>query len=146
MNDALEAQRRPAMKKISTVAMERIDIFKQNQLTIGLDLGDRISHYCVIEEAGQVILESQLPTTPKGIEEVFGGVTRSRVALETGRNRPLLCRQMSQTGHEVMVSHARKLQMINESSRKDQRLDPRTLARLARIDPAVLGPVRHRSS
>jgi len=28
------------MKKISTVAIERIDIFKEHQLTIGLDLGD----------------------------------------------------------------------------------------------------------
>jgi hypothetical protein len=38
MNDALEAQRerRPAMKKISTVVMEGIQIFKENQLTIGL--------------------------------------------------------------------------------------------------------------
>jgi transposase len=55
------------MEKISTVAMEGIQIFKENQLTIGLDLGDRISHYCIIEEAGEVILESKLPTTPKGM-------------------------------------------------------------------------------
>src|SRR3984885_14933318 len=146
MNDALEAQRRPAMKKISTVAMERIDIFKQNQLTIGLDLGDRISHYCVIEEAGQVILESQLPTTPKGIEEVFGRIPRSRVALETGTHSPWISRQMSQLGHEVIVAHARNVQLISQSSRKDDRLDARTLARLARIDPSLLGPVRHRSA
>ena len=134
------------MKKISTVAMERIDIFKQNQLTIGLDLGDRISHYCVIEEAGQVILESKPPTTPKGIEEVFGRIPRSRVALETGTHSPWISRQMIQLGHEVIVAHARNVQMISESSRKDDRLDARTLARLARIDPALLGPVRHRSA
>ena len=43
MNDALEAQRerRPAVKKISTVAIQGMQIFKENQLTIGLDLGDR---------------------------------------------------------------------------------------------------------
>jgi hypothetical protein len=70
MNDALEAQRerRPAMKKISTVAMERIQIFKESQRTIGMDLGDRSSHYCILNEAGEVIWESKLPTTPKGIE------------------------------------------------------------------------------
>src|SRR5580658_1094459 len=146
MNDALEAQRRPAMKKISTVAMERIDIFKQNQLTIGLDLGDRISYYCVIEEAGEVILESKLPTTPKGIEEVFGRIPRSRVALETGTHSPWISRQMIQLGHEVIVAHARNVQMLSESTRKDDRLDAKTLARLARIDPALLGPVRHRSA
>jgi hypothetical protein len=57
MNDALEAQRRPAMKKISTVAIERIEIFKEHQLMIGLDLGDRTSYYCILNEAGEVILE-----------------------------------------------------------------------------------------
>jgi hypothetical protein len=64
MNDALEAQRerRPAMTKISILVMEGIQIFKQNQLTIGLDLEDRISHYCILDEAGQVIWESKQPT------------------------------------------------------------------------------------
>jgi transposase len=36
--------------------------------------------------------------------------------------------------------------LISEISRKDDRLDARTLARLARIDPGLLGPVRHRSA
>ena len=40
----------------------------------------------------------------------------------------------------------RNVRLIGESSRKDDRLDARTLARLARIDPALLGPVRHRSA
>jgi hypothetical protein len=31
-----------------------------------LDLGDRSSHYCILDEAGNVILEHNLPTTPKG--------------------------------------------------------------------------------
>ena len=53
------------MKKISTVALEKIQIFKESQLTIGLDLGDRTSHYCILNEAGEVILESKIPTTPK---------------------------------------------------------------------------------
>src|SRR5580700_9807934 len=48
---------RPAMKKTITVQAFHNDIFKQQKLTIGLDLGDRWSFYCVLEEAGQVILE-----------------------------------------------------------------------------------------
>jgi transposase len=146
MNDALEAQRRPAMKKISTVEIERIQIFKENQLTIGLDLGDRTSHYCILNEAGEVILESKLPTTPKGIEEVFSKIPRSRVALETGTHSPWVSRKLTQLGHDVIVAHARNVRLIGESSRKDDQLDARTLARLARIDPGLLGPVRHRSA
>ncbi|HXA78832.1 MAG TPA: transposase, partial [Candidatus Acidoferrales bacterium] len=135
MNDALEAQRRPAMKKISTVAIERIDIFKENQLTIGLDLGDRTSHYCILNEAGEVILEHKLPTMPQGMEEVFGRIPCSRIALETGTHSPWVSRQLTQLGHEVIVAHARTVRLIGESSRKDDQRDARTLARLARIDP-----------
>ncbi|HWO27608.1 MAG TPA: IS110 family transposase [Candidatus Acidoferrum sp.] len=134
------------MKKISTVVMEGIQIFKENQLTIGVDLGDRTSYYCVLNEAGEVIWESKLPTTPKGMEEVFGRIPRSRIALETGTHSPWVSRQLTQLGHEVIVAHARNVRLIGESSRKDDRLDARTLARLARIDPALLGPVRHRSA
>jgi transposase len=148
MNDALEAQRerRPAVKKISTVAMEGIQIFKENQLTIGLDLGDRTSYYCVLNEVGEVIWEDKLPTTPRGIQEVFRRTPRSRIVLETGTHSPWVSRQLSELGHEVIVAHARNVQLIRESSRKDDRLDARTLARLARIDPGLLSPVRHRSA
>src|SRR3984885_2905637 len=146
MNDALEAQRRPAMNKSSTMAMERIQIFKEHQLTIGLDLGDRTSHYCILNEAGEVILERKLPTTPKGMDEVFSKIPRSRVALETGTHSPWVSRQLTQVGHEVIVAHARNVRLIGESSRKDDQLDAWTLARLARIDPGLLGAVRHRSA
>src|SRR3984957_1333351 len=138
MNDALEAQRRPTMKKIQ--------IFKEQQLTIGLDLGDRTSHYGILNEAGEVILESKLPTTPKGIEEVFSRMPRTRVALETGTHSPWVSRQLTQLGHEVIVAHAHSVRLIGESSRKDDQLDAQTLARLARIDPGLLSPVRHRSA
>jgi transposase len=46
----------------------------------------------------------------------------------------------------LIVAHARNVRLIGESSRKDDRLDARTLARLARIDPQLLSPVQHRSA
>ena len=139
-------ERRPAVKKISTVAKRGNEIFKEHKLTIGLDLGDRSTHYCILNEAGEVILEHRLPTTPKGIHQVFDGIPRSRIALETGVHSPWVSRQLTQLGHEVIVAHARNVRLIGESSRKDDQLDARTLARLARIDPSLLGPVQHRSA
>ncbi len=134
------------MKKISTVAINGKKIFKEPKLTIGLDLGDRTSHYCILDEAGEVILEHSLPTTPKGVLQVFRRIPRSRIALETGTHSPWISRQLTAMSHEVIVAHARNVQLIGESSRKDDRFDARTLARLARIDPGLLGPVRHRSA
>ena len=64
------------MKKIITVAKNRNEIFKQQQLTIGVDVGDQISHYCILDETGNVILEQRVPTTPKGIQRVFGKISR----------------------------------------------------------------------
>jgi hypothetical protein len=65
--DVLEAQikRRPAMKKVSTVAAKQSGNFSQPKLTMGLDLGDRWSWYCVLDEAGTIVLEQKLGTTPK---------------------------------------------------------------------------------
>jgi transposase len=148
MIDALKAQWKGdrLMKKNSTVTKNSNGIFKQPKRTIGLDLGDRSSHYCILDEAGKVILEHHLPTTPKAIQQVFRKIPRSRIALETGTHSPWVSRQLSQMGHEVIVAHARNVRLIGESSRKDDRLDARTLARLARIDPGLLGPVRHRSA
>jgi len=71
---------------------------------------------------------------------------RSRIALETGTHSPWVSRLLSELGHEVIVAHARNVRLIGESRRKDDRLDARTLARLARIDPQLLSPVRHRSA
>jgi len=80
------------------------------------------------------------------MEEVFGGMPRSRIALETGTHSPWVSRRLSEVGHQVIVAHARNVRLIGESRRKDDRLDAKTLARLARIDPQLLCPVRHRSA
>jgi len=133
------------MKKISTATEGKIEKVEGQKLTIGLDLGDRSSWYCVLEETGEVLLEQKLPTTPKAMKEVFGKVPRSRIALETGMHSPWVSRWLSELGQEVIVAHARNVRLIGESRRKDDRFDARTLARLARIDPELLGPVQHRS-
>jgi len=134
------------MKKVSTIAVKQSRKISEQKLTVGLDLGDRSSWYCVLDQAGAVVLEQRLSTTPKAMGEVFGGIPRSRIALETGMHSPWVSRLLSQLGHEVIVAHARNVRLIAESRRKDDRLDAQTLARLARIDPQLLCPVKHRSA
>ena len=134
------------MKKNSTVATRRKQIFKQSQLTIGMDLGDRFTYYCILDETGEVMVEQKLPTTKQAMKQAFGRMPRSRVALETGAHSPWVSRQLTELGHEVIVAHARNVRLIGESSRKDDRLDARMLARLARLDPRLLSPVQHRSA
>jgi transposase len=75
------------MKKVSTAAVKATKNFSQQKLTIGLDLGDRSSWYCLLDEVGEVLLEQKLGTTPKEMREVFGSM-RCRIALETGMHSP----------------------------------------------------------
>jgi transposase len=134
------------MKKVSTAGAKQSKNFLEQKLTIGLDVGDRSSWYCVLDEAGSIVLEEKLSTTPKAMQEGFGGMARSRIALETGMHSPWVSRVLSELGHEVIVAHARNVRLIGESRKKDDRLDAQTLARLARIDPQLLSPVKHRSA
>jgi transposase len=141
-------KRRPAMQKISTMRTSGKNVF-EGQLTIGLDLaklGDRSSAYCVLNEAGEIVLEHKLATTPEAMKQVFGSMPRRRIAMETGTHSPWVSRLLTALGHEVIVAHAQKVRLITKSRRKDDRLDARSLARLARIDPELLSPVKHRSA
>ena len=76
------------MKKVSTVAAKQIRNISEQKVTIGLDLGDRSSWYCVLDETGSIVFEQKLSTTPKAMREVFGAMPRSRIALETGMHSP----------------------------------------------------------
>src|ERR1700683_395189 len=134
------------MKKTSTVRVNGNMIFKGHKLTIGVDLGDRWSCYCVLDKAGKILLEQKLATTPEAMKQTFGKIPRSLIALESGTHSPWVSRLLTELGHQLLVAHAQKVQLITKSTRKDDRHDARTLARLARIDPGLLGPVRHRSA
>src|ERR1700688_2725843 len=118
---------------------------QQRELTIGVDLGDRTSRYCVLDGAGNVLLERSTATTKKALAQAFGSMGASRIAVEVGTHSPWVKRLLESWNHQVIVANARRVKLITESTRKDDRLDARTLARLARVDPELLSPIRHRS-
>jgi len=118
----------------------------KRKLTVGIDLGDRSSRYCILDEQGEVLAEGSVATTKKGFAQVFGSKPRSRLALEVGTHSPWVSRYLSDLGHEVIVANLRRVRLITYSTRKDDRLDAKTLARLVRIDPELLSPIRHRSA
>lgn len=117
----------------------------KGRITIGLDLGDRSSRYCAIDQEGEVLFERAAATTKKGLAQVFGALARCRIALEVGTHSPWVSRLLKSLGHEVIVANARQVKLITQSSRKNDQLDAQTLARLARVDPQLLGPIQHRS-
>src|SRR6266498_2853245 len=112
--------------------------------TVGLDVGDRASRYCTLDEAGAKLKEDKLPTTKAGLDAAFGKMAPCRIALEVGPHSPWMSRHLAALGHEVIVANPRKVRLITQSVKKNDRMDAELLARLARMDPQLLSPIRHR--
>ena len=100
------------MQKISTMRTGGKKIFK-GQLTIGLDLGDRSSSYCVLNEAGEIALERKLGTIPETMKQTFERMPRSRIAMETGTHSPWVSRLLTALGHEVPGRRIRRRNCSN---------------------------------
>jgi hypothetical protein len=86
------------MKKHRAMAVGLTLNRKYECLTIGLDLGDRSSYYCVLDAAGEVVLEQKVSTPPKAMRDVFGAMPRWRIAPETGTHSPWVSRLLSEVG------------------------------------------------
>jgi len=123
----------------------RMKATRATNVTVGMDLGDKTSRYCMLDENGEVLREASVATTKKAMTQVFATMKPCRVAIEVGTHSPWVSRLLKSCGHEVIVANARQVQLISKSSRKNDRMDAQTLARLARVDPRLLRPIQHRS-
>jgi transposase len=115
-------------------------------MTAGLDIGDKYSYLCLIDqEGGQVMEEGRLRTTPEAFLRRFASEEAPmRIAIEAGTHSPWASRVLEECGHEVLVANARKLRLIYANKQKTDQIDAENLARLARLDPKLLYPVAHR--
>jgi transposase len=117
----------------------------QPQMTAGLDIGDKYSYLCLIDQlSGEVMEEGRLRTTPEAFRRRFSSERPMRIAIEAGTHSPWASRVLEECGHEVLVANARKLRLIYSNKRKTDEIDAENLARLARVDPKLLYPLKHR--
>jgi len=113
---------------------------------VGLDVGDRRSHYCVLDLTGAIVAEGDVKTTTAGLAVLFAGKGRMRIALEVGTHSPWISRLLIGYGHEVLVANPRKVRLIAENDGKHDRTDAQLLARLAHVGPTLLSPIQSRSA
>jgi transposase len=123
-----------------------MDVSKDRpQTTAGLDLGDRYSYLCLLDtDGGEVIEEGRVRTTSEALRRRFASERPMRIAIEAGTHSPWVSRLLEECGHEVLVANARKLRLIYSNKRKTDEVDAENLARLARVDPKLLHPLKHR--
>jgi len=118
---------------------------RREELTVGIDIGDRNSSYCILDETGEVVGAGSLKTTRAGLREGFGKLQKSRIAIEAGTHSAWVARALGGCGHAVIVANARAIPLLTANSGKTDPMDAEMLARMARVDPALLHPIRHRS-
>ena len=117
-----------------------------DRLTVGVDLGDQWSHYCILGLEGGTLAEGQLRTTQQDIADFFEGLNAARVVVEVGTHSAWVREVICSYGHEVVVANPRLMEGSKRRKRKNDRIDANKLARLGRVDPQSLHPMQHRSS
>ena len=116
-----------------------------SKVTIGLDLGDRLSRTYEVDAAGARQAEATVATTPQGLEKYFGGRAACRVVLEASTHSPWVSRTLAALGHEVIVANpAAMFRGAPRRRRRNDALDAELLARQGRADVRLLHPVTHR--
>jgi transposase len=119
---------------------------EQLKMTAGLDIGDKYSYLCLLDtQSGEIMEEGRLRTTPESLRRRFASERPLRIAIEAGTHSPWVSRVLEECGHEVLVANARKLRLIYANKRKTDEVDAENLARLARLDPKLLYPLKHRA-
>jgi len=116
------------------------------KITAGVDLGDKYCYLCLIDtQSGEVVEEGRLRTTPEAFGRRFASERPMRIAIEAGTHSPWVSRVLEECAHEVLVANSRKTRLIYSNKRKTDEVDAENLARLARVDPKLLYPLKHRN-
>jgi|SRR5689334_19497380 len=125
------------------------DLGKQKttgRMTVGIDLGDRRCHFCVLNDQAQVIASGSLPTTATVFRREFAALPPSLIAIEAGAHSLWVNQVLKLCGHEVLVGNPRKIRLITESDRKSDRADAQNLARGYCWHPFSIAARKNKSS
>src|ERR1700677_1091893 len=117
-----------------------------DRLTVGVDLGDQWSNYCILGLCGETLAEGQFRTRKQEVAEFFQALATSRVVVEVGTHSAWVRELIAGLGHEVVVANPRLMDGSKRRRRKNDRIDAERLARLGRMDPKSLHPIQHRST
>jgi transposase len=117
----------------------------RDRLTVGVDLGDKWSNFCILGLDGEKLTEGELRTTPQDFAEFFQAMAGARVVMEVGTHSAWARDVVARSGHEVLVANPRQMEGPKQRKRKNDRVDAHKLARVGRMDPQSLFAIEHRS-
>lgn len=119
------------------------------QLSIGLDLGDKKSRYCLMNDSEEILREGSVSTTREAmIREFskFAKMGRARVVIEASTHSAWVSHELERCGLEVIVANPREIgRKYLSKKKKNDKTDARTLAHLGLVSEFFLAPIQHRS-
>ncbi|MDX6464359.1 MAG: transposase [Acidobacteriaceae bacterium] len=82
-----------------------------DRLTVGVDLGDQWSTYCILGLQGETLAEGQMRTRQREVAEFFRALTGAHVVIEVGTHSAWVVREaIAKCGHEVLVANPRRME------------------------------------
>ena len=112
------------------------------QTVIGLDIGDRHCHFCVLDPDHAEPQHGRVATQPEKLQAFFAKLPGALVVMEAGTHSPWIQRLVRECGGHPLVANPRQVRLIYAGRRKSDRLDAEALARLGRADTELLYPIR----
>jgi len=131
-----------AAKKVKTISKTAVQ--EEAVAAVGIDLGDRWSHWCALSSTGEVIDRGRVKTSAEALSEVSAGWAGIPVAIENGTHSGWISRTLKMVGCTVWVANPSRWRGTAHSSKNDAN-DAEALARVVRLDPKLLYPITHRT-
>ena len=100
----------------------------------------------MLDGEGRKVGSMRIGATAGALERAFSQCRTLTVAVEAGTHSAWVAERLESLGHRVLVGNARKVPLIYRNERKSDERDAEALARLARVDPKLLAPIRHRGA
>jgi transposase len=113
-------------------------------ITVGLDVGDKRTHFEVVDGARLTVRSGSFATSRAELEKAVEPFPGAKVVLEAGSQSPWMSRVLRGQGYDVLVADPRRVELISKDPRKSDRRDASMLARMGAAMPELLGSVHHR--
>jgi transposase len=117
---------------------------EDSAFAVGLDISDRRSTYCAVDQEGRVIEEGRVENRADSLAALADRFSGAQWTLEAGTHSFWMDRLLRGRGLEVVVVNPRRLRVVSDSLKKTDRSDAATLALLGLFNPQLLWQVRHR--
>lgn len=98
----------------------------------GIDVSQKASAICVVDESGQIAAETTVVTEAEALGRWLRDQEPGRAVIEAAPLAEWLAQVIEQAGHEVVIVDSRSAKRLMQSRKKTDRRDARTLAAMAR--------------